>query len=266
VLAEDTGKPSIFYVQGAEKYSVTFSVTTRNPGGHSSRPRADNAIYELADALKAVQGYEFPVRWNDWTLGDFRAASLSAPAPLAAAMKDYVANPRDAAAIAVITRYPEYVGKLRTTCVATMLQGGHAENALPQSATATVNCRVFPGTPVAEVEQTLQRLAGPKAEVKRNYEPTPSDASPLREDVMRVVTRAVAAANPGARIVPTQAAYATDGLVFRNAGIPTYGIGSTFEKESEGFAHGLNERIPVASFYNGLTHWYVLIKALAGKG
>ena len=158
------------------------------------------------------------------------------------------------------------MGKLRTTCVATMLQGGHADNALPQSATATVNCRVFPGTTVGEVEQTLQRLAGPKVEVKLNFEPVTSGPSPLREDVMRAVTRAVDAANPGARIVPTQAAYATDGLVFRNAGIPTYGVSATFMKESEEFAHGLNERIPVASFYNGLTHWYVLIKALAGKG
>ncbi|HUO79837.1 MAG TPA: M20/M25/M40 family metallo-hydrolase [Steroidobacteraceae bacterium] len=266
VLAEDTGRPSLFYVQGAEKYSVTFSVTTRNPGGHSSQPRADNAIYELADALKALQGYQFPVRWNDWTLGEFRAASLSTPGALGAAMKRYAADPHDAAAAAELSQYPQYVGKLRTTCVATMLQGGHAENALPQSATATVNCRVFPGTPVAEVEQTLQRLAGAKAEVRRNYEPTTSDASPLRDDVMRAVGRAVEAASPGARIVPTQAAYATDGLVYRNGGIPTYGVGSTFEKESEVFAHGLNERIPVSSFYNGLTYWYVLIKALAGKG
>jgi acetylornithine deacetylase/succinyl-diaminopimelate desuccinylase-like protein len=266
VLTEDTGRPSLYYVQGAEKYSIGFSVTTRNPGGHSSQPRADNAIYELADVLKALQGYEFPVRWNDWTLGDFKAASLVAPGAIGAAMKRYAADPHDAAAAAEIAKYPQYVGKLRTTCVATMLQGGHAENALPQSATATVNCRVFPGTPVGEVEQTLQRLAGPKVEVKRNYEPTTSDASPLREDVMRVVARAVEAANPGARIVPTQAAYATDGLVFRNAGIPTYGVSATFMKESEEFAHGLNERIPVASFYNGLTHWYVLIKALAGRG
>jgi acetylornithine deacetylase/succinyl-diaminopimelate desuccinylase-like protein len=266
VLAEDTGRPSLYYVQGAEKYSVTFSLTTRNPGGHSSQPRADNAIYELADVLKAVQGYEFPVHWNDWTLGDFKAASLVTPGTVGAAMKRYAADPHDAAAAAEIAKYPQYVGKLRTTCVATMLQGGHAENALPQSATAMVNCRVFPGTPVGEVEQTLQRLAGPKVEVKRNYEPTTSDASPLREDVMRVVARAVEAANPGARIVPTQAAYATDGLVYRNAGIPTYGVGSSFTKESEEFAHGLNERIPVPSFYNGLTHWYVLIKALAGKG
>jgi len=266
VLAEDTGKPSLFYVQGAEKYSVTFSVTTRNPGGHSSQPRTDNAIYELADVLKAVQGYEFPVRWNDWTLGDFRAASLVNAGPLGAAMKRFADNPHDAAAAAEIARHPQFVGKLRTTCVATMLQGGHAENALPQSATATVNCRVWPGTPIGEVQATLQQLAGPKVEVKPNYDPLISDASPLRADVMKLVAGAVESSNPGARIVPTQAAYATDGAVYRNGGIPTYGVGSTFSKESEEFAHGLNERIPVASFYSGLTYWYVLIKALPGPG
>jgi acetylornithine deacetylase/succinyl-diaminopimelate desuccinylase-like protein len=266
VLAEDTGRPSLFYVQGAEKYSVTFSLTTHNPGGHSSQPRADNAIYELADALKAVQGYAFPVRWNDWTLGDFRAAARVAPPALAAAMQRFVADPHDAAAAVEISKYPQYVGKLRTTCVATMLKGGHAENALPQSATATVNCRVFPGTPVGDVQQTLQRLAGPAVEVTPDYAPLVSDASPMRDDVMRVVAQAIEAANPGARIVPTQAAYATDGAVYRNAGIPTYGIGSSFIKDSDMFAHGLNERVPVASFYAGLSYWYVLIHALAGGG
>jgi acetylornithine deacetylase/succinyl-diaminopimelate desuccinylase-like protein len=265
VLDETTGKPTLFFVQGAEKYSVSFSMTVRNPGGHSSQPRADNAIYELADALKAVQGYQFPVRHNDWTLGDLRATSRVTDGPLGEALKRFVADPNDAAAAAEISRYPQHVGKLRTTCVATMLQGGHAENALPQSATATINCRVFPGTPVAEVQQTLKRLGGPQVEVTMNYEPTTSEASPLRADVMALVTRAVNAANPGAEIVPTQAAYATDGLVFRNGGIPTYGVGSTFEKGSEEFAHGLDERIPVASFYAGLTHWYVLIKSLAGR-
>jgi acetylornithine deacetylase/succinyl-diaminopimelate desuccinylase-like protein len=266
ILDETTAKPTVYYVQGAEKYSVSFSLTTHNPGGHSSQPRADNAIYELADALKAVQGYQFPVMWNDWTLGDFKATGELTPGPLGEAMRRFAADPHDAAAAAEISRHPAHVGRVRTTCVATMLQGGHAENALPQSATATVNCRVFPGTAVADVEQALQRLAGPAVEVKRNYEPTPSQPSPLREDVMRAVARAVEAANPGARIVPSQAAYATDGLVYRNAGIPTYGVSATFEKPSEMFAHGLDERIQVASFYAGLTHWYVLIKALAGPG
>jgi acetylornithine deacetylase/succinyl-diaminopimelate desuccinylase-like protein len=265
VLAEDTGRVLLYYVQGAEKSSVTFSLTTRNPGGHSSRPRADNAIYELADALKAVQGYQFPVMWNDWTLGDFRAAGGVTPGELGAALRRFVADPHDAAAAAEISWYPQYVGKVRTTCIATMLQGGHADNALPQSATATINCRVFPGMPVAAVEQTLQRLAGPKVEIKRNYEPLVADASPLRADLLRVIAHAVEAANPGAQVVPTQAEYATDGAVYRAAGIPTYGVMSSFIKESEIFSHGLDERLPVDTFYNGLTHWYVLITSLAGK-
>ena len=266
VLAEDTGQPALYYVQGAEKSSVTFLLTTRNPGGHSSRPRADNAIYELADALKAVQRYEFPVMANEWTLGDLKITGRATPGALGAAMRRFAADPHDAAAAAEISRDPSYVGTVRTTCVATMLQGGHAPNALPQSATATVNCRVFPGMPVADVERTLKQLVGPKVEVTIDGVPLVSDASPLRADLMRVVARAVEAANPGALLVPTQAEYATDGAVFRAAGIPTYGVMSTFIKKSELFSHGLNERIPVASFYSGLTHWYVLIKGLAGKG
>ena len=144
VLSEDTGKPLLFYVQGAEKSSAGFLLTTHNPGGHSSMPRADNAIYELADALKAVQRLEFPVQWNDWTLGDFKAAGAVTSGALGAAMLRFAANPHDAAAAAEIAKNPAFVGRIRTTCVATMLSGGHAENALPQSATATINCRISP--------------------------------------------------------------------------------------------------------------------------
>jgi acetylornithine deacetylase/succinyl-diaminopimelate desuccinylase-like protein len=146
-----------------------------------------------------------------------------------------------------------------------MLRGGHAENALPQSATATVNCRIFPGTPAAEVQKTLQDAVGPHVEVSLPVQPLVSDVSPMRPDVMQAVEKAIAAANPGARIVPDMAAYATDGAVYRRAGIPTYGAGSAFMKNSDEFAHGLNERLPVAAYYNGLTHWYVMIHALAGK-
>jgi acetylornithine deacetylase/succinyl-diaminopimelate desuccinylase-like protein len=264
VLAEGTAKPIIFYVQGAEKSSAQFLLTTHNPGGHSSQPRPDNAIYELADALKAVQTYEFPVMWNEWTLGDFKTASHVTPGPDGEAMARFAADPHDAAAAAQIAKNPALVGRIRTTCVATMLSGGHAENALPQSATATINCRIFPGTSAADVQKTLQRLAGPKVEVKQGYEALVSDASPMRADVMQAVAKAVEAADPGAPVVPTQASYATDGAVYRNAGIPTYGVGGVFIMESEEFAHGLNERIRVNEFYKGLTYWDVLIKALAG--
>jgi len=264
VLTEGTAKPLIYYVQGAEKSSAQFLLTTHNPGGHSSQPRSDNAIYELADALKAVQRYEFPVMWNEWTLGDFKAASQVTEGALGTAMARFAADPGNAAAAAEISKNPAFIGKVRTTCVATMLAGGHAENALPQSATASINCRIFPGTSAADVQKTLQGLSGPKVDVRQSYDALVSNASPMRDDVMRAVAKAVAASNPGAPVVPTQAAYATDGAVFRNAGIPTYGAGGVFIMNSEEFAHGLNERIRVKEFYNGLVYWDVLIKALAG--
>jgi acetylornithine deacetylase/succinyl-diaminopimelate desuccinylase-like protein len=264
VLSEGSAKPLIFYVQGAEKSSAQFLLTTHNPGGHSSQPRADNAIYELADALKAVQGYAFPVKWNEWTLGDFKAAGPVTPGPLGAAMVKFAADPSNAAAAAEISKNPAFVGRIRTTCVATMLTGGHAENALPQSATATINCRIFPGTSAADVQKTLQGLVGPKVDVRQGYDALVSDASPMRSDVMNAVAKAIQAADPGAPVVPTQAAYATDGAVYRNAGIPTYGVGSVFIMDSEEFAHGLNERIRVNEFYKGLIFWDALIKALAG--
>ena len=264
VLSEGSAKPLIFYVQGAEKSSAQYLLTTHNPGGHSSQPRPDNAIYELADALKAVQGYELPVKWNEWTLGDFKAAGPVTPGPLGAAMARFAADPGSAAAASEISKNPAFVGRIRTTCVATMITGGHAENALPQSATATINCRIFPGTSAAEVQKTLEGLVGSKVDVRQGYDALVSDASPLRADVMNAAAKAVQAADPGAPVVPTQAAYATDGAVYRNAGIPTYGVGSVFIMDSEEFAHGLNERIRVNEFYKGLIFWDAMIKALAG--
>jgi acetylornithine deacetylase/succinyl-diaminopimelate desuccinylase-like protein len=263
-LDEQTGRASLYYVQGAEKSYASFELTARNPGGHSSEPRSDNAIYDLADALKALQGFAFPVQWNDWTLGSFRAAAAATPGEEGEALARFAAHPGDPAAAAVLARNPALVGRTRTTCVPTMLRGGHADNALPQSATATVNCRVFPGTSAAEVRDTLQRVVGSKIEVKTVFEPLVGPPSPLRDDVLAAVTRAVHATHPGVPIVPDMAAYATDGTIFRGAGIPTYGVSSLFLKDSESFAHGLDERIPVASFYAGLDHWYVLLRTLAG--
>ena len=265
VLNDATGKPEVYYLQGAEKYYASFDLTTRNPGGHSSQPRADNAIYELADALESLKSYRFPVMWNDWTIGSFRESAKVTPGPLGEAMAKFAADPRDTAAADVLSANPQQVGKVRTTCVATMLKGGHAENALPQSATATVNCRVFPGVPVEEVLATLQRVAGEKVEVTQVGTARPSDPSPMRPDVVAAVSAAVHANYPGVPVVPEMAAYATDGSRFRAAGIPTYGVSSLFIKGSDEFSHGLNERIPVASFYAGLEYWYVIVTTLAGK-
>ena len=263
-LSEDDGRPLAYVVQGAEKSSVTYLLTVRNPGGHSSRPRKDNAIYELADALEAVRAYQFPPKWNDWTLESFRAAGAVTAGPLGAALTRFAEHPGDAAAAQEISADPAYVGLVRTTCVATLLQAGHAENALPQSATATVNCRIFPGTSAAEVKEALQQQVGPRVEIDIAHVPLVSDASPRRVDVMRAVRHAVAVAHPGATVSGAMAAYATDGAVFRRAGIPTYGTSGLFLKDSDDFAHGLNERITVDAFNASLTHWYVLLHDLAG--
>lgn len=263
-LDVDTGKPGVYALQGAEKAYASFSLTARNPGGHSSRPRPDNAIYELADGLKALQAFSFPVMWNDWTIGSFKAAAAATPGELGRAMARFAENPGDAESAAVLAQNPSMIGRTRTTCVATMLAGGHADNALPQSATATVNCRIFPGTSFAEVRDTLQRVVGEKITVKQHGDAFGGPPSPLRDDVTAAVTKAVRASHPGVPIVPDMAPYYTDGSMLREAGIPTYGVSSRFIKETDQFAHGLNERLPVASFYGGLDHWYVLLTTLAG--
>jgi acetylornithine deacetylase/succinyl-diaminopimelate desuccinylase-like protein len=264
-LAETDGRPVSYGVQGAEKSSVTFLLTVRNPGGHSSRPRADNAIYELADALQALRRFHFPIKWNEWTLDDLKASSAVTPGPLGPALERFVAHPGDPAAVEEIAKDPGFANLICTTCVATMLSAGHAVNALPQSATATVNCRIFPETSAAEVQATLQRLVGPRVEIAATGEPRVAEASPVRDDVLKAVTHAVNVAHPGAVISGKMAAYATDGAVFRRAGIPTYGVSSLFGKDSEDFSHGLNERITVDAFYAGLTHWWVMIHDLAGQ-
>ena len=262
VLAED-GSELSYSLQTAEKTYASFELGTHNPGGHSSAPRPDNAIYELADALQRLHDYQFPVMWNDTTLAYFRAIAPRDHGALGKAMAAFAANPKDAAAAAVLSAEPGEVGRVRTTCVATLLRGGHAENALPQSATATVNCRVFPGHDLEDVKATLAKVAGPKVTVTMIGSPFPAPASPLRPDVMAAVEQAVRALHPDVPIVPSQSSGASDGIYFRAAGIPTYGTGSSFIKDSDSFYHGLNERLPVASFYQDLRHWDLLIKALA---
>jgi acetylornithine deacetylase/succinyl-diaminopimelate desuccinylase-like protein len=263
-IDERSGRATHYNLQGAEKSYASFELTARNPGGHSSEPRPDNAIYELADALRALQAFAFPVQWNDWTIGSFRAQEQVVQGEEGAAMARFAAHPGDPAAAAVLARNPALVGRIRTTCVPTLLQGGHAENALPQSATATVNCRVFPGTTAAQVRDTLQQVVGSKVEVRTLGEPLVGPPSPLRADVLEAVTQAVQARFPGVPVIPDMAAYATDGTMFRSAGIPTYGVSSLFLKDSERYAHGLNERIMVTTFYDGLDHWYALLRTLAG--
>lgn len=265
ILDKVTGKPLYYSMQTAEKTYADFSVTARNPGGHSSLPRDDNAIYDLAAALLKVREYKFPVMWNDTTLASFKQAGTLTPGELGDAMRKFAENPRDAAAAAAIGRDPGYVGQTRTTCVATMLTGGHAENALPQSARANVNCRIFPGVKIEDVRLALQEAAGKGVEVKLVGDPLSSDASPLRPDLLKAVTRAVQKIHPGVAVFPAQGSGATDGLVFRSIGIPTYGVDGNFMKAEDDFSHGLNERLSVKSFYDSLTFWHALVSDLAGK-
>jgi acetylornithine deacetylase/succinyl-diaminopimelate desuccinylase-like protein len=265
ILAEADAKPTVFLVQGAEKTYADFDLTVRNPGGHSSRPRPDNAIYELADALKKVQAYRFPVMSNEWTLQNLAAVSKTKPGRVGEALREFVANPREGAAADLLASEPEYVGVTRTTCVATMLRGGHAENALPQSATTNVNCRIFPGTSIESVQAALHNVVGSTVSVKVLDDPSSSDASPMRKDVMDSIVRVVHARYPGLPVVPYMSAGATDGKYFRAAGIPVYGAVFLFGKESEDFAHGLNERIRVDEFYHSLEDWHALLEDVAGK-
>ena len=262
-LATD-GSARSYNIQSAEKTYASYKLSAYNPGGHSSQPRADNAIYELADALKQVQAYRFPAMSTETTRAYFKAMGASTAGPLGEAMQAFAANPQDAAAADVLWANPAYVGATRTTCVATMLRGGHAENALPQQAAATVNCRLFPGVKPTEVADQLQALVGKQVEVSLIGEPHYSDGSPLRKDVVDAVTASIHARYPGIPIIPIQESGATDGIFYRAAGIPTYGISETFIRPQDQFAHGLDERIPVESYYDGLEHWYRIVKTLAG--
>lgn len=263
-LDETTGAPVTYGLQTAEKTYASFTLTARNPGGHSSQPRADNAIYDIADAITRVRAYQFPVMSNDTTIAYFRANGPTAGGELGQAMTRFARNPRDRRAIATLSANPFTVGQIRTTCIPTLLQAGHADNALPQRAVATVNCRIFPGVAIPTAQAELQRLVGANVEVAQLDEYWSSDASPLREDVVNAVTAAVRASHGDVPIVPAMASGATDGVFFRGAGIPTYGTGEVFIKDSDDFSHGLNERIPVESFYEGLTHWRVLLTQIAG--
>lgn len=261
------GKPLAFTMQAAEKTNATFEIAARNPGGHSSVPKPDNAIYELADALKAVQAVTFPVELNDITR--IMAADLAKEkgGDLGAALTRLLTDPNDPSAVAVARRYPDYSNILWTTCVATMLRAGNAPNALPQNATATVNCRILPGTPAAQVQAKLQAAAGDKVVVTLAEEAVESPISPVRPDVLAALQKAVNVNYPGVVLKPSLSSGGTEGREYRRAGIPTYGAGSlglVFPDDSR--AHGTDERIPLAAFDKELVFWDVLLKELAGGG
>ena len=264
-LNEATGKPEYFTWQGAEKTYADFQLVVTNPGGHSSRPRADNAINQLAAALVTIGRYQFKPELNELTRSYFiKAAEFETP-EIGAAMRAFAADPQDATAIATLTADPAMVGPIGTTCVATMLSGGHALNALPQRAEANINCRIFPGHKPAEIMAELKRVAGePKLEITDVSEGSvPTDASPMRPDLIAAVTKAMGEVYPGVPVFPSMLSGASDTMWFRHRGVAGYGVSPMFIKDSDNFTHGLNERIPLANIRPAIDFFLVLIPELS---
>jgi acetylornithine deacetylase/succinyl-diaminopimelate desuccinylase-like protein len=263
------GKPIAFDVQAAEKVFYSVHITAKNPGGHSSLPRKDNAIYALAHALERLSSYEFPMRTNPVTRAYFaQTASLVGDPGIAADMRAVSATevPDSTAAARLAGRSAFYNAQLRTTCVATLLQGGHAENALPQMAQATVNCRMLPGTEPSDVDATLRRVIADTSIAVAALRPAvPSPPSVLPPAVERQIQQVVTSLWGPLPIVPDMETGATDGLYLRNAAFPVYGVSGLFADptiDEDNRAHGLNERIGVRAFYDQLEFTYRLLRRL----
>jgi len=251
-------------VQLAEKKSLNFKLTSTNPGGHSSRPVKDNAITHLAAALVKVGAFDFPVHLNDVTRSYFTQSAAIVDPAMGAAMKALMANPADAAAAAAVSTDPSYNSQLRTTCVATMLTGGHAANALPQSAVANVNCRILPDEDGAEILKTLTQVVDdPKVVVTAAGNARNTKIIPLPPELRSQIDRVTAELWPGLPVIPTMGTGATDGSRLRNVGIPTFGVSGQFYGESN--AHGMNEHIPQQGFYDSNEFMYRLVTGLARR-
>ena len=261
----ESGEPEFFTWQGAEKTYADFELSVTNPGGHSSAPRKNNAIYQLAGALQRIGASQFTPQLNDLTRSFFIEASKQKTGPVADAMRAFAADPTDKQAIATLTADPAYIGQIGTTCVATMLSGGHALNALPQRATANINCRIFPGVKPADVMVKLKEVAAePAMTIKDVTEgAVPNDASPMRPGFVAAVTRAMNKVYPGVPILPSMAAGASDSMWFRYHHVPSYGASPVFIKESDDFSHGLNERTPVSNIPPAITYYLSLFSDLS---
>jgi acetylornithine deacetylase/succinyl-diaminopimelate desuccinylase-like protein len=261
------GKVAAIDVQASEKVFLSFTLTTRNAGGHSSIPTSDNAIYRLAAGLQRLAGFTFPTRTSEITRGYFSRMADILPGPLSPDMKTMGRLPQDEAAAARLSAAsPYYNALLRTTCVPTLLQGGHAENALPQMAQATVNCRMLPEDKPDDVQQTLVRvLADPQIIVALVAPAVASPPSPLAPEVftaIAAVSRTIWGNVPTVSYMETGA---TDGLLLRNAGIPVYGVTGIAHDADDVRAHGKDERIPVRAFDEGLEFIYQLAARLSGR-
>lgn len=270
------GVPVEVNVQATQKTYADFRITATNPGGHSSQPRKDNAIYELMHALLKIEATPFPAELNPISRAELEAKAKVATPERAAEIRSVLASPMDEKALAALSDVPGYNAKLRTTCVATMLKGGHAPNALPGMAQANVNCRILPGHSQEEVRQDLVRMvADPKLKVEymanngaisaeapaRKSLPAP----PLREDVfgpLRTVVDAMWPETPPVPIIPVMSAGASDSVYTLRAGIPSYGVGGIGIEGSDNREHGRDERVKAESFYAGAEFYYLYLKAV----
>ena len=261
---DEKGNRQVLAIQVGEKAAQNYTFLTTDPGGHSSQPVPDNAIYELADALKAVQAYEFPVKFTDTTRAFFTATAKAQPGPVGDAITALLKNPQDRQADALVSRDKALHSTLRTTCVATLLAAGHAENALPQRATANVNCRIFPGETVDGTLAKLKELAGSKVTVTANQPVRPTAIPPtLDPKIVGPATQVAAKHFPGVPVLPLMSTGATDGIFFEAIDIPVYGVPGMFVDKDMSGIHGLNERIPVKSLYDGRDYLFDLVKVLA---
>jgi acetylornithine deacetylase/succinyl-diaminopimelate desuccinylase-like protein len=257
------GKRISFGLQASEKLYADFRLEVKNSGGHSSLPVKDNAIYRLSRGLARLAEFDFPVRLNEVTHSYFERMSALVGGQDSAAMKAILATPPDPAAVLQLAATPAYNARLRTTCVATMIEGGHARNALPQLAAANVNCRLLPDEPPENVPRTLNSvLADPAISVTVVQAAVPAPASPLKQEIVGVVEKIVGELWPGVPVVPEMSTGSTDGKYFRSAGIPAYGVSGIFGDIDDVRAHGRDERIGVEPFYQGLEFNYRLLKTL----
>jgi acetylornithine deacetylase/succinyl-diaminopimelate desuccinylase-like protein len=261
------GKPIRNSIQTSEKVSLSYQLEVKNRGGHSSLPTKDNAIYHLAEGLVRLSKFTFPFKLNETTRAYFERMAEFEGDQMAADIRSVISGRPDPAALSLVrlSVNPAYNAQLRTTCVATLLEGGHAYNALPQVARATVNCRIMPGEPVDEVKATLERvLADDQISVTQIDEPVLSAPSALHEEIMGAVGKVSQEFWPGTPIVPTMSAGATDGSYLRNAGIPTYGHSGLASDVDDNRVHGKDERVLVKSFFDGQEYLYRLVKQLSG--
>jgi acetylornithine deacetylase/succinyl-diaminopimelate desuccinylase-like protein len=257
------GRPLLNRIQVAEKIFVSYQFLVRNPGGHSSLPVPENAIYTLSEALMRVSAHRFPVKLAEVTRSYFERSAKLSSGQLAEDMRAVATGSADAAAYERLSQDKLYNALLRTTCVATMLRAGHAENALPQSASATVNCRILPHDDAAAVDAEVHRLAGSKVEVKATNPPLASPPSPLRPDVLQAVEALTQEMWPGVPVVPSMSTGGTDSRFLRNVGMPVYGVSGLFVDPADNRIHGLDERIEIRRVYEGREFLYRLVKRLA---